>query len=102
MLRGLFRTKDKRKNKEVVELTRSVLSGLKDKIKKMSEYAIEIENPDKMVDIVERILEFNRQNKEGQGLKILAPEQMLSRLLISLAHLKAGNNSQKLKNEIRI
>ena len=41
------------------------------------------------------------RNQIGQGLKILIPEQMLSRLLISLAQLKAGNNSQKLKNEIR-
>ena len=41
---------------------------------------------------------FDKQ--PGQGLKILTPEQMLSRLPISLAKLKAGNNSQKLKNEI--
>ena len=40
------------------------------------------------------------ENK-GQGLKILAPEQRLSRLPISLAQLKARNNSQKLKSEIR-
>ena len=46
-------------------------------------------------------LKIRKQNQEGQGLKILTPEQMLSRLLISLAQLKAGNNSQKLKNEIR-
>ena len=37
---------------------------------------------------------------KGHGLKILTPQQMLSRLPISLAQLKAGNNSQKLKNEI--
>ena len=42
-----------------------------------------------------------RKNQQGQGLKILTPNQMLSRLPISLAQLKAGNNSQKLKNEIR-
>ena len=42
-----------------------------------------------------------RRNKSGRGLKILTPDQMLSRLPISLAQLKAGNNSQKLKNEIR-
>ena len=42
-----------------------------------------------------------RRNKLGEGLKILTPDQMLSRLLITLAQLKAGNNSQKLKNEIR-
>ena len=46
------------------------------------------------------ILEFNRQ-KQGQGLKILPPNQILSRLPISLAQLKARNNSEKLKNEIR-
>ena len=42
-----------------------------------------------------------RRNQQGQGLKILTPDQMLSRLPISLAQLKAGNNSEKLKNEIR-
>ena len=42
-----------------------------------------------------------RTNQIGQGLKILTPNQMLSRLPIFLAQLKAGNNSQKLKNKIR-
>ena len=42
-----------------------------------------------------------RKNQRGQGLKILTPNQMLSRLPISLAQLKVGNNSEKLKNEIR-
>ena len=42
-----------------------------------------------------------RINQPGKGLKILTPNQMLSRLLITLAQLKAGNNSEKLKNEIR-
>ena len=42
-----------------------------------------------------------RRNQQGQGLKILTPDQMLSRLPITLAQLKAGNNSQKLINEIR-
>ena len=32
---------------------------------------------------------------------MLTPNQMLSRLPISLAQLKAGNNSEKIKNEIR-
>ena len=35
------------------------------------------------------------------GIKILTPDQVLSRLPITLVQLKAGNNSQKLKNEIR-
>ena len=51
------------------------------------------------MDIVE--LAFNQLNKSGQGLKMLTPIQMLSRLPISLAQLKAGNNFEKLKNEIR-
>ena len=37
----------------------------------------------------------------GEGLKILTPNQMLSRLPSSLAQLNAGNSSKKLKNEIR-
>ena len=54
-----------------------------------------------MLEIVELILYFNEQNQRGKGLKILTTNQMLSRLPISLAELKAGNNSEKLKNEIR-
>ena len=42
-----------------------------------------------------------RRNQQGKGLKILTLNQMLSRLPISLAQLNAGNNSEKLKNEIR-
>ena len=42
-----------------------------------------------------------KKNQRGQELKILTPNQMLSRLRIILVQLKAGNNSEKLKNEIR-
>ena len=56
-----------------------------------------IEKPDKIVDIVERILYFNSQNEEGRGLKIFTLYQMLSRLPITLAQLKAANNSKKLE-----
>ena len=51
--------------------------------------------------MVKETLDFNKQIQEGSGLKILTPNQMLSRLAISLAQLKAGNNSEKNKNEIR-
>ena len=51
--------------------------------------------------IVGEILYFNKRNQERHGLKILTPQQMLSRLSISLAQLKVGNNSEKLKTEIR-
>ena len=53
------------------------------------------------MEIVEDILKFNKQYQQGQGIKILTPNQMLSRLPITLAQLKAGNNSEKLKNEIK-
>ena len=39
--------------------------------------------------------------QKEKGLKILTPNQMLRRLPITLSQLKAGNNSEKLKNEIR-
>ena len=38
---------------------------------------------------------------KGTGLKILTKKQMLNRLPILLAQIQAGNNSNKLKNEIR-
>ena len=63
--------------------------------------AFKIEENEKIIDIVERILYFNQLNQAWKDLNILTPSQMLSRLPISLAQLKAGNNSEKLKNEIR-
>ena len=78
-------------------------SGLRDlteKIEDMGEEIKEIKNPNEIVNLAENILEFNRQ-QQGQRLKILTPNQMLGRLPILLAQLKAGNNSEKLKNETR-
>ena len=71
-----------------------------DEIEKMSEDEKEIEQPGKILKIIEEILDFNKKIQK-QRVKILTPNQMLSRLPISLAQLKAGNNSEKLKNEIR-
>ena len=82
----------------------AIKSGLKDlenEIENMDEKEKEIEKPHEIVDIVEKMLYFNQLNQKGQGLKILTPDQMLSRLPISLAQLNAVNNSEKLKNEIR-
>ena len=42
-----------------------------------------------------------REDQKGEGLKILTPNQMLKRLPIALAQVKAGNNSESLLNEIR-
>ena len=101
MLKYLYQTNDWKENTELVNVINSRLKDLKEEIKKMSEEEIKIEKPDKIVEIVEEILKFNKQKQSGESIKILTPNQMLSRLPISLAQLKAGNNSEKLKNEIR-
>ena len=69
------------------------------KLKKMSKDEKQIEQPDKTLEIVEEIIIFNRenQNQSGKGLKILTSDQMLSRLPITFAQSKAGNNSKNLK-----
>ena len=68
----------------------------------MPEYRkFKTEENEKIINIAERIFYFNQLGQSGKGLKILTPNQMLSRLPISLAQLKAGNNSEKFKNEIR-
>ena len=54
-----------------------------------------------MPDLESKESAAQRRNQQGQGLKILTPNQMLSRLPISLAHSKLENNSEKRKNEIR-
>ena len=101
MLMYLNKTNDKEKNNELVIMINSGLKDLKEEIKKMPKEEKKIEDPESIVEIVEDILKFNEQKKKGQGIKILIPNQMLNRLPISLAQLQAGNNSKKLKNEIR-
>ena len=46
---------------------------------------------------------YNAKQDEtkGKGFKILTPKQMLQRLPIALAQVKAGNNSGNLLNQIR-
>ena len=46
---------------------------------------------------------YNAEQNEtkGKGLKIFTPKQMLQRLPIASAQVKAGNNSERLLNEIR-
>ena len=76
-----------------------MLSNIKKLIKKVPENKkCKIEENEKIINIVDNILYFNQSE---QGLKIFTPKQMLSRLPVSLAQLNAGNNSEKLKNEIR-
>ena len=49
----------------------------------------------------ESIYRSKHDETKGKGLKILTPKQMLQRLPIALAQVKAGNNSESLLNEIR-
>ena len=60
----------------------------------------ENENPNKIVEIVGKIFNFNKQQKD-KGIKILTSKQMLQRFLPALAEVKAGNTSENLLNEIR-
>ena len=100
MLKFVHTTNDKKKNDDLGNLIKSGLSNLKNEIENMNEEEKEIEKPNEIVDIVEKILEFSKQNQTGVGLKILIPDQMLSRLPLTLTQLKAGDSSEKLKNEI--
>ena len=100
-----------------ITLIETGLLRLKTDIKNMSENDVKNKGLDLLKNIVEKILDANklldiselesqsspeqRRNQQGQGLKILTPKQMIIRLPILLAQLKAGNNSEKLKNEIR-
>ena len=97
----LTETNNKKKNFALVNVINSGLKYLKKEITNMIKEKKETEKPDKIIDFVAEILAFNTKIQSGQGLKILTSDQMLSRLLITLAQLKAGNNSEKLKNEIR-
>ena len=89
LAKKLYKAKDKKENNELVNVIKTGLIDLKNEIKKLSKEEIENEKRDKILKIVEEILEFNREKQSGQGLKILTPNQMLSRLPTTLAQLKA-------------
>ena len=100
MYKKLRKTKGER-NKDRLYVIKKVLNKMKRIIENVPENKIfKIEENEKIINIIEHILYFN-QLQSGHGLKILTPNQMLSRLPLSFAQLKAGNNSEKLKKEIR-
>ena len=101
MLKSLNDINDIEKKNELVSVIVSGLKDLKKEIKEMTKEEKKIEMPNNIVNLAENILRFNKQNQEGNGLKILISNQMLSRLPITLVQLKVRNNSEKLKNEIR-
>ena len=102
MYKVLNETKDKEKNSNLVSMFNSGLKDLEKEIKEMSKEEIETEKPYDIVKVVKKVLDSNKQNQqEGQGIKILTPNQMLNKLPIALVQLNAGNSSNKVKNEIR-
>ena len=58
---------------------------------------------DKIKSVIEAISRLGDKEEPeiGKGLKIMTPKQTITRLPILLAQKQAGNNSQKLNNEIR-
>ena len=84
LVKTLFETKDINKNNELVKLIKVIWSNLKDEATKMSKEKIENKKTGKILKIVEEIVIFNRENQKQQSLdlKILIPNQMLSRLPI--------------------
>ena len=88
------KTKNNNNNNNLADLMMKLKNNPTNNAKK-------IRNRNNMVEIVELILKFNQLEQEGSGLNILTPNRMLRKLPVSSAQLKAGNNSEKLKNEIR-
>ena len=68
MLKELNNIRNKERNNIQVALVRSALTDFNNKINSMSENEIRFEQPNEMLNIVEKILKFNRQQRE-QGLK---------------------------------
>ena len=68
-MKDLYRINDKCKNKDLVNVIKSGLTDLKNETENMSEEEKEIEKPNEIVNIVEEILEFNKQKQEGKRTK---------------------------------
>ena len=101
MLERLRDASDERK-KYMVESINKTLPKMKNIVKNVPKDKVSrVEENKKIIDIVESLLELNNENQFGLGLKVLTPIQMLSGLPISLAQLKAGNNSEKLESKMR-
>ena len=90
----MFDSKSKFYNHDKLVLIYKSIDNIADKANKLPPST----NKHKFVKILKIV---NKILQQGQGLKILTPNQMLSRLPISLAQLKAGNSSEKLKTEIK-
>ena len=103
------KTKTKEKQKDYYSYLNTIRRGNKNAIQKRTLANINVlfnarDNAIKYIeDYSSMILEARKiaREQEGTGLKILTSNQMLKRLPIALARIKAGNNSESLLNEIR-
>ena len=89
---------------------KNLQKSFKKRIENLKDY--DISNSEKYkIDMIKNLYDFRKHvikifddynlMQKGEGLKILPPNQMLKRLPIALAQVKAGNNSESLLNEIR-
>ena len=86
MYKNLNETIDPEKNKAQINVIRNKLANQMEVFKNNpTSDTNKIKNRNNVQKIIERILEFNQLNQEGQSIKILTPNQMLSRLPFSLA-----------------
>ena len=115
-LKNLVKNQSKMSAKKIkMSLIEAGLEKLKNDMRNMSENKIRNKRIDMLANFIEEVLIGDRMNdmptlesekdaaerQRGQILKILAPQQMITRLPNLLDQLKAGNNSQEFKNEIR-
>ena len=91
------RVKTRRQNKETDRDTQRTFAPQDSSIN-LDDFTYD-ENYDELDEEDRELL--RNMNKEGKGLKILTNKQMLNRLPMLLAQIQAGNNSKKLKNELR-
>ena len=85
------------KNEHMINPVNDSLIGLRNAVNKKE--IPENEDLDKVINILEKILYFYKQQK-CKRLKILSRKQLLQRLPIVLVQVKAGNTSKNLLNEI--
>ena len=76
-----LRETDGERNEDQVYVIKKMLNKMKELIENVPENkTFKIEENQKIINIVQSILYFNQLNQSGQGLTILTPNQMLSRL----------------------
>ena len=98
MYKKLRKTKGK-KNEDQVYSIKEILDQIKKSNKSAKKYMIK--KNENIVNIVERILYYNQLEQQDLDLKILIPNQMLSRLPITLGQLMQEIILKNLKNETR-